>query len=371
MAVVDTIKQWIDRGELTPGAALPAERNLSERLHVPRPTIRRAINILEQEGLLKTVGPRTRIIAQQQRAMAHSIAILSRSRPLGANNGRKSPGWTTAMEYAILDRIAERGYHVMLINPDHPAERNLEQLVLGRPSGVIISELSGNPEQSRYWARELRQVKVPVVVYGGMPELQDMDRVTSDHAKGAYDLTRLLIARGCRRILMLFAAPTDAYWVTGRREGYEKALAEAGLPALPLVSCRRIPLSSETPADTFEASTRHATANLLEYMGPLAKGPAIDAIMSATDGDAFAAAAACRLLGAVPGKDIQIVGYDNYWEESEARQYEPSLPLATVDKQNPAIGRELADLLIDRIAGRLPAEPQLRVVSPQIVLTQS
>lgn len=51
-AVVRQIEQLILRGILRPGERLPAERELAERLHVSRPSLRDAIGALQDQGLL-------------------------------------------------------------------------------------------------------------------------------------------------------------------------------------------------------------------------------------------------------------------------------------------------------------------------------
>ncbi|WP_299861091.1 FadR/GntR family transcriptional regulator [uncultured Roseobacter sp.] len=51
-AVVRQIEELILRGILRPGERLPAERELAERLHVSRPSLRDAIGTLQEQGLL-------------------------------------------------------------------------------------------------------------------------------------------------------------------------------------------------------------------------------------------------------------------------------------------------------------------------------
>ena len=50
--------------------------------------------------------------------------------------------------------------------------------------------------------------------------------------------------------------------------------------------------------------------------------------MAHTDGEAFAIAAACRLCGKQPQRDLMIVGYDAYWPNWLERQWEPVVPVA-------------------------------------------
>ena len=91
-----------------------------------------------------------------------------------------------------------------------------------------------------------------------------------------------------------------------------------------------------------------------------------DAILALTDGASYPITAACRLLGKEPNRDVTIVGYDNYWQDSPHRQWEPAGPAATIDKLNLDLGQELMNLLLARAEGKLPAEPQLRLIKPEL-----
>ena len=51
-AVVRQVEELILRGVLRPGERLPAERELADRLGVSRPSLRDAIGMLQDSGLL-------------------------------------------------------------------------------------------------------------------------------------------------------------------------------------------------------------------------------------------------------------------------------------------------------------------------------
>ncbi|MER6099572.1 winged helix-turn-helix domain-containing protein [Streptomyces sp. NPDC001728] len=55
VAVADHIAARISAGELTPGARLPAERDLAEEYGVAYLTVRRAARVLRERGLILTV----------------------------------------------------------------------------------------------------------------------------------------------------------------------------------------------------------------------------------------------------------------------------------------------------------------------------
>ncbi|HET9648224.1 MAG TPA: winged helix-turn-helix domain-containing protein [Microlunatus sp.] len=51
--VEDTIRGWVDSGELAPGMRLPSERTLADELGAGRTTIRLVLTKLTSEGLIR------------------------------------------------------------------------------------------------------------------------------------------------------------------------------------------------------------------------------------------------------------------------------------------------------------------------------
>ena len=66
--VVRDLKQWIEDGVVLRGQPLPSERVLSEKLGVTRDTVRRALLLLEQDGLLRSENGRARVSRRLTRA---------------------------------------------------------------------------------------------------------------------------------------------------------------------------------------------------------------------------------------------------------------------------------------------------------------
>jgi DNA-binding LacI/PurR family transcriptional regulator len=134
------------------------------------------------------------------------------------------------------------------------------------------------------------------------------------------------------------------------------------------VACVTRPVDQDDPraGEVFELRAR-------QYAGFLAdivlRDPAPQVLMAMNDVSLLLVARALRILGRVPGRDIAVVGYDNFWPQSKDRRFEPYVPLATVDKHNDMIGQRLAELLLARLAGELPREPQSVLVEPRLVVT--
>jgi DNA-binding LacI/PurR family transcriptional regulator len=90
--------------------------------------------------------------------------------------------------------------------------------------------------------------------------------------------------------------------------------------------------------------------------------------MVESDGLAYPAAMACRLLGRRPGSDIIFAGYDGYGLYSWERQFEPVGPQVSMCKQNETIGQELVQTLLADGNAASPDMPQDRVLQPRLVV---
>ena len=177
-----------------------------------------------------------------------------------------------------------------------------------------------------------------------------------------------MLKRGRKRLLRVWnvedlSLPLPG-WLAERDRGFEEAMRENGLPFRPALHVP-INLREELSEETFLFRRRLLAGFLLDQI----TGPnRVDALLAASDSVYFPLAAACRQLGLKPGEDIDLVGYDNNWRESVYRTWEPTVPLATVNKNNLHLGHELADLLMARAEGRLGAKRQHRLVAPEMVV---
>lgn len=367
--VIRWVSESIRSGGLMPGEPLPSERVLAERLKVSRDTVRAALRSMSESGMIGREGERLRKVlpqpgqvmqATQRQVLSSTVTIL------GKVPAYEPPGsWDGSIHYAAARLLERAGLHVLSINSQSPEPVDGEQIAAMSPRGVLVTYAAAESTTGQAVIRACQQAAIPVVTYGDGPSLQQVDRVDSDHAGGAYELTRHLISRGCRRILRLWRFPEEHHWLNQRSEGYERALTEAGLPVLPLLRTPRL-----IDKDVLEEPEfRHVVRMLAGYLSEHVLGPEpIDGLMLATDCHAIQAAAALRLLGKKPNEDVLLLGYDNSLNDCTDRQYESATPVATMDKNNPAIAQALVDLLQKRMTGTLSAEPQTVTVPPRMVV---
>ena len=142
--IADQIRTLIGKGEVAPGARLPAERDLARQLGVSRPSLREALIALEVEGLLDVrVG--SGIYVTQADGRGRAVEINGASGPFEVIRAR----WMIEGECAALaakngtsaQRRAIRKTHADLLRE---AKRHHNPLDADRAFHVAIAEATGN-----------------------------------------------------------------------------------------------------------------------------------------------------------------------------------------------------------------------------------
>ncbi len=373
--VLRGLRAYIRSGDVVRGEPLPSERALATRFRVDRKTVRRALDELAREGLIEELGERRPRIVREVSA-GQAVSLLKRTIVLVSDVELRpkafhlSQGWDTAIVLEALEAFQAQGYSVLAVHPDRFGETPNNALTALRPAGLMVMYGVAATPRGRELLDACRSAGTPCVVYGDLPEHSGFDRVHSDHHRGSYELTRHLIGKGCKRIVRFWRMHKTPRWLEQREAGYLQAMSEAGLEAPPPIRTPELSDFSWTHSHTASDFQNLARVLLGFLYDPMSRGDAPDALMTATDPHALQVSAALRLLGKTPGVDVQVVGYDNTYRDLIEWQWEKTPPSATVDKNNAAIAREMALLLVARIEGRLPDQPQCRAVEPRLLVTQ-
>ena len=186
--------------------------------------------------------------------------------------------------------------------------------------------------------RPLLDRGVPVLALEPVPELgARVDCITVDRPTGGYRITRHLLELGHRRIGLLHGGRADA-GLQQRFDGYDRALAEAGLKPDPH-------LEAEITAHTFAAGYEAARRLLRRKRRPTA-------LFCLNDEVAIGAMRAIREAGlAIPG-DLAVAGFDDI----PAAPFAP-VPLTTVRQPVAEIADRAAARLGERIRAAAAGEP--------------
>ncbi|WP_344058842.1 LacI family DNA-binding transcriptional regulator [Microbacterium pumilum] len=241
----------------------------------------------------------------------------------------------------IAAALMRRGYDITLysLTADRTERETVFETFLRRQrvDGVIaISIELGESETDR-----LLELGLPVIAIGG-PNAR-LTTLTVDDVEVARLATQHLLALGHREIAHIGAShefDVDFHIPTRRRQGFEIALADAGIPAVP---------ARYEPADfTIEGGFR-AAKQLLGRPGGLPS-----AIFAASDEMAIGAILAARELGYRVPEDVSVMGIDGH----ELGEF---FRLTTVDQFPRRQGERATDAILAELE---PAGPDAPHVEP-------
>jgi DNA-binding LacI/PurR family transcriptional regulator len=222
--------------------------------------------------------------------------------------------------------LADSGMQMLLVLPRDEKEyaRLADYLSAQRVDGVLLMSVRSEdtlPDR-------LRELAVPTVLAGRRSREEPLRHVRCDNRGGARDAVRHLLGRG-RAAVGTITGPLHMDAARDRLDGYRAALREAGA-------------GEELVAhgDFTEGGGRAAMRELLR------RHPALDAVFAASDVMASGAVLELRAAGRRVPDDVAVVGFD---DSIVARHIDP--PLTSVRQPLQKMGRAMASLLLDEIAG--------------------
>lgn len=224
--VVNWIKDKIYNSELGPGDKLESENELSQRFGISRQTVRHAISILEQEGLIESrqgSGSYVSNFLMNQKKGSRNIVIVSTY--LGEYI---FPNIIEGMERVL----SEEGYGIQISFTHNKVEN--ERKVLRRildemdVDGVIVEPTkSGLPNPNLEIYDEIVKKKIPVLFFNSYYPGLDLPHVCLDDRQAGYMATNYLLELGHRKIAGIFKSDDGQGRL--RYQGYLDALMEKGI----------------------------------------------------------------------------------------------------------------------------------------------
>lgn len=217
------IRDEIKNGQFPAGTMLPTEEQLAGRFSASRQTIRQALSVLVQEGLItKQRGSGSRVRLQPDRPRSGNIAVIATyiSDYIFPGILREAEAVLAANKYtAILAATGNSVYN----------ERNILTDFLTKPiDGVLVEGTKTalpNPNLDLY--AKFSERNIPIVFFNGYyAALDGTISVYADNYGGGYQLVEYLLAKGHESIAGIFKS--DDIQGHQRYSGYITALRDAG-----------------------------------------------------------------------------------------------------------------------------------------------
>ena len=221
------IKGDIASRKLAPGDRIPAERLLADTHKVSRITVKKALSDLVSEGFLEHLPQRRGTYVRDRQRHADAPRFIA----VAIDDVRNSFG--AQILRGIEDFLWDRRIHTLICNADRDFAKVEEYFLSLRShdiAGVIFAPVidTGYREGNTRLVGILGSAQIPfTLVDRSIPRLL-ANYVGADHEESSRTLTRYLIERGHRRILL--ARGLECTSMDEREQGYRNAFEEAGIP---------------------------------------------------------------------------------------------------------------------------------------------
>ncbi len=324
------------------GSYLPGEHEIAVQYSLSRGTIRRALSILETEGLLSRQPGRGTLIlplsAQAQNQKRKVAIVWTMVRWVGVD-----------MFSALEEQLSAANCEIIFRSSQHDHKKEIEILtgLLDSDVNAVVLYSTGHPDVYPLIQRLQDQGKLVVLLDRFVQDQSEgLNWVTSDNERGAYALTRHLIDLGHKRIGMVIISPEYQLdrisTLMEREQGYLRAIREAGLESLLLKKCC---ISDEVNAVVGR--------ELIEFIH--ARRPT--AIFFHNDASTYRMYAILNQNGIRVPQDISIAGFDGLELFSDLLSFK----LTTVEQDFYGLGQEVGKLVLALIQNSSGQPRQIRL----------
>ena len=247
----------------------------------------------------------------------------------------------------------EKGYNVMVCLSNESYEKevsNMSVLTNGSVDGLIVSMARETQQNQNFKHFEaLISDDFPLVLFDRINDDIQCDKVIIDDIGGAFKATNHLIEIGKKRIALI---TTQDFITVGslRKEGYLKSLTNQGIEV-----DESLIYKIDDEKDLYEQ---------IEKVINVTNPP--DAILAVNEIYAAIALKTAKGKGLTIPKDIAIIGFTSGLISEFTYP-----PLTSVEQHGFLMGKQAAELLINRIENLAPVDYQKVVISPTLKIRKS
>jgi len=320
------LREQIEQGVFKTGDKIPTEEELSQITGLARATRRQAIQNLVNMGLLLRKRRLGTFVIEKTPTTKNQMII-------GLLLPDIRRGYAPILARGVEDEASQNRQSIILCDTDDlfiRANFHADRMIENAVSGVIFVPTAVSNTQNKIIIDKLKQNDIPVVLVDRTIPYMEMDCVTTDNVKGAYDLTTYLIDKGHKRITITLSTMISTE--RDRLKGYKQALIDNDIPVdNELIFTQNGPFS--------EGRYLRIAETIYKAKSKLA----ISAVFAGHDRIALIFFAKAKELGISIPDDLSVVGYDD--------QNFSMVSMTTMHQPIYEMGQESMKLIMSRISG--------------------
>ncbi len=358
--VYEELRTKILLGQFGTDGKLPPEEYLSEMFKCSRPTLRKALGKLQEEGLIHTIQGSGSYITNPSSSLSTNASVASDS-----FFGLIFPNLGTryifdSISNYVATYLATKGYSLIwggYLSPhsdDFIAELTVicERYIQIGVKGVFFSPFEYTPyrgQANHYVLNAFTSAGIPVILLDSdvddFPIRNPFDLVSLDHIPDCYLLCDHLLSQGIER-LIFFSPPASMETIRLRRVGYHEALLVHDVVPQKewFVVC--------------EPTDKENVQKMLDELEP-------EGIICSNDGTAIQLMKTLSELGVTIPNDLLIGAFDNLSYLTDLQ-----VPLTSVEQPVEAMAQIAVQCLLQRIQN--PSLPIMTIRLPgKLIIRES
>jgi GntR family transcriptional regulator of arabinose operon len=351
--IIEEIRERILAGDLVAGDRLPSELQMAQQHHTSRGTVRHALDVLVNEGLLERVQGSGTFVRLSSLTREHS-ATQAVQKSIGIILSQANDELNMGILRGVEQVARPRGYQLSFAYTEENAEEQEHTIahLAASAAGLIIFPVSNQPHDQAI--AQLQNATFPFVLVDRYLADLDCDYVTSDNLGGGYRATEHLLILGHTRIGFAYnpAGGLLTTSVRDRWEGYRKALQEYNQPY--------------DKSLVYYLSSLVSDASITSYDDFITSPHRPSAIFAANDSIALEIFQTAGRHGLRIPEDIALVGFDDVTFAAHL-----STPLTTVAQQSVEMGMHAGILLLNRIEQQISGPPKHIELPTNLIIRQS
>lgn len=372
--IMEKLLVRIQSGQFKYGDILPSETELCEEYKVSRITAKKALNELENQGIIHRVKGKGSFVSQptnikstQNEKNKKTVNYVTMVMPFESSRGQGID-----IIHGASDYLEEHGFIMNVKNSmnDYDKEREiLLNISESESSGIIFYPISDRKNTDVTSMLSINDY--PIITIDKYYETFPIDYVVSDNVLGTYESVSYLISKGHRNIAFLCDSTMDyAVTVRNRFLGYCNALKDNDIEIrYENYIFDFLNLSKNCQPLTYDALIANKMLGDKRYDfykfildGFLERPEKITVVQTVNDYLAIEIMKTAQEMGLRIPQDISFVGFDNV----EASKYLDT-PLTTVEQDFYQIGHKAAETLVNRITGEIKHQQKIYMPTKLIV----